>query len=250
MSTALVHIGTHKTGTTAFQHWAFENRDALLRQRRVALYEGLYGHSHFELAMICMRRNRTLRQRWRVPEWVLDDWQQDTRDHVAAQVAQPTTSLLITAEALSLLRYEDEVEALQELLSPRELHVAVCLRDPQSFLDSYRHEMEQQGVAPSRYRDSHDYVEPDTWLVAWDEMLSVWRRVLGEDRVVAFSYEESMARYDSSIPGVLAALSIDGTELPSWTGVKMNVRTPLKSPTVVKVSRKLRGLRAIIDKSN
>jgi hypothetical protein len=59
-----------------------------------------------------------------------------------------------------------------------------------------------------------------------------------------------MARYDSSIPGVLAALSIDGTELPSWTGVKMNVRTPLKSPTVVKVSRKLRGLRAIIDKSN
>ena len=82
-------------------------------------------------------------------------------------------------------------------------------------------------VAPSHYRDSHDYIGADTWLVRWDEMLSVWRGVLGDENVVDFSYEEAMAQYDSTIPGVLSALSIDPTGLPSWEGVTANTSSRL-----------------------
>ena len=57
-------------------------------------------------------------------------------EHISRRVADPAEELLISAEALSLLRYEDEVSALCELLRPRAVRVAVCLRDKQSFLDS------------------------------------------------------------------------------------------------------------------
>lgn len=222
MSTALVHIGTHRTGTTAFQQWTERHRGALLGLRGVKVYEGRYLASHVEFALLCIRRNRTMRQQRRVSEWCLDEWREETIEHISRQVADPTKELLISAEALSLLRYEDEVSALGDLLSPRRLKVAVCLRDKQSFLDSYRREMWMKNVAPSRYRASHDYVEADTWLVQWEEMLSLWRRILGDENVVDFSYEEAMVQYDSTIPAVLGALSIDPIGLPSWEGLTIN----------------------------
>jgi hypothetical protein len=239
MSTALVHIGTHKTGTTAFQLWSARHRDALRERCGVELYEGLYGPSHFEIALLCLRENRTMQQRWRVPDAALDEWKDEVRAHVARQVAQPASRLLISAEGLSLLRYDDEVAALRDLLGPRQIKVAVCFREASSFLESYRHEMTRRGITPSRYRSSHNYVEPDTWLVQWDEMLAVWRRVLGEEAVVSFGYEDVMAEYRSSIPGVLAAFSIDETVLPSWVGVTANTRRKRERSLGAKVVRRM-----------
>ncbi len=222
MSTALVHIGTHRTGTTAFQQWTERHRAALLNLRGVRVYDGRYLASHIEFALLCIRRNRTIAAQRRVPEWCLDEWREETVEHISRRVADPAEELLISAEALSLLRYEDEVSALCELLRPRAVRVAVCLRDKQSFLDSFRREMWVRNIAPSPYRTSHYYVGADTWLVRWEEMLSVWRSVLGDDNVVDFSYEEAMAQLDSTIPAVLSALSIDPVGLPSWEGVTAN----------------------------
>ncbi len=246
MTTALVHIGTHKTGTTAFQQWADTNRAALLEQRDIAVYDGLYGRSHYELTLLCMRPNRTMRQRWRVPESVLDEWRDSVREHIAEQVARPSERLLISAESLSLLRYEDEVAALRDLLGPRTIQAAVCLRDPESFLESYRYEMQKKNIAPSRFRSSHNYVEPDTWLIDWDGMLEVWRTVLGDDRVASFGYEESMAVHGSSIPGVLSALSIDDTALPSWVGVKANRRVDQEPSFGKRITRSLSRLPSVV----
>lgn len=245
MSEALVHIGTHKTGTTAFQEWADRHQDALLARSGIALYDGLYGPSHYELTLLCLRPNRTMRQRWRVPESVLDEWRDSVRDHIAGQVALPADKLLISAESLSFLRYEDEVAILRDLLTPRAIQVAVCLRDPTAFLESYRYEMERRDIPPSRFAASHNYVEPDTWLTDWDGMLSVWRDVLGEDRVTVFSYEEQMARHRSSIPGVLEALSIDDTDLPSWTGVTANTRAQFERSFGSKITRTLARIPAV-----
>ena len=194
-------MGTHKTGTTAFQQWADRHRDALLERSGVGVYESLYGLSHYEITLLCLRPNRTMRQRWRVPESVLDEWRDSVRDHIASQVARPTDRLLISAESLSLLRYEDEVAALKDLLGPRTIRATVCLRDPESFLVSYRSEMARKNISPSRFRTSHEYVEPDTWLIDWDGMLSVWRQVLGAENVTSFSYEQALAEHGSSIPG-------------------------------------------------
>jgi hypothetical protein len=222
VSTALLHIGTHKTGTTAFQQWAFQHRRELAELRDIKLYDGIFGSNHVEFPLLCMRPNRTIRAQRRAPSR-LDEWRQETKAHIRNQVADTAEHLLISAEGLSFLRYEDEVTALVELLQPRQLQVAVCLREQANWLASYRQSMKRAGDPPSPYPSSHRYVEPDTWLIRWDDMLDVWRAVLGHEHVVSFSYEESMARDDSTIPGVLEALAIDPAGLPSWSGLVANV---------------------------
>src|SRR5262245_20004239 len=110
---ALVHIGTHKTGTTSLQRWIDEHRDALARDRSVAVDEGLYGPNHIELALLCLRANRTSPAKQRiVVESRLDEWRSRAAEHLRRQAARDEPALLLSCEDLSLLRHTDEVEAL------------------------------------------------------------------------------------------------------------------------------------------
>jgi hypothetical protein len=222
MAAALVHIGTHKTGTTSFQHWAQDNRGALLDQG-MHLFEGKYALTSIALPLLCTRPNRTTPPQRFVMDYRLDEWRADMEAYVAEQVAHPAEDLLVSAEDLSLLRFPDEVERLVELLAPRTVRVAVCLRDPDEFLRSYRAEMNRLGEPPSDYPSSHTYYGNDTWLTRWDEMLATWRSVIGDDKVVAFSYEDAIAEHGSTIPGVLEAFGIAPDGLPSWESYLTNV---------------------------
>jgi hypothetical protein len=117
---------------------------------------------------------------------------------------------------LSLLRHDDEVDALRQLLAPRTVRVAVCLRNPSDFLRSYRAMLARRREDPSLYAASYRYVEPDSWLVDYDALLGVYRRVLGEDAVVAFPYEQALEEHGSTIPSVLSSLGIESDGLPPW----------------------------------
>ena len=43
MTDALLHIGLHKTGTTAFQNWASHNADTLRDVHGIRYYDGMFG---------------------------------------------------------------------------------------------------------------------------------------------------------------------------------------------------------------
>jgi hypothetical protein len=220
--TALVHIGTHKTGTTSFQAWARDNAAALLERRDVAVYRGYAKANPFEFALLSMRPNRSMWHKRARPEWCLDEWQDDIRRQMREQVDQPAQHLLVSSEALCLLRHDDELERLRDLLAPRTVRVVVCLREPASFLASHRHTIARRGETPSTYRDLYTYVEPDSWLVDYESLLGVYRRVFGDDQVVSFSYEEAMAQHGSTIPGVLEGLGVDPAGLPAWETYRLN----------------------------
>jgi hypothetical protein len=217
-----VHIGTHKTGTTSFQRWANDSREAL-RDRGIHVFEGLYDLTNIALALLCVRPNRTIPPQRFIMDSRLDEWRTDAVDYVSRQVAQPSPDILVSAEDLSLLRFPDEVERLVELLAPRQVEVAVCLRNPEDFLRSYRAEMDRLGEPPSEFSSSHTYYGDDTWLTRWDEMLATWRSVVGEANVRAFSYEDAMAAEGTTIPGVLEALGVSSVGLPEWTSYHANV---------------------------
>ena len=230
MSEVLVHIGLHKTGTTAFQQWATHNAATLLDTHDIRIYRKMFDWHPYELALLTLRPGRTTSGMILQPQWPLAEWRRQVADHCRLQVTKDDSTLLISTEELSLLRHEDEVEALQDLLAPRQLRVAVCLRERNAWLHSYRSEILRHGENVSDIRESHAYFGPDTWLVAWDDMLRVWRNVLGDDNVVAFSYEDTIARHGSSIPGVLAALDIAPDSVPSWQGFVTNVSPDHEGP--------------------
>ncbi len=222
MTDALLHIGLHKTGTTAFQQWASHNADTLRSANGIRYYDGMFGSYHYELGLLAVEPGRTITGMSLQPEWPLTEWQENATRHVRAQAAPDDTTLLISSECLSLLRDEREVRRVQELLAPRQLRVAVCLRSPEFWLESYRQQHVRHHYL-SQFRSSHVYVGPDTWLTDWDQMLRVWRNVLGDENVVTCDYDDSVARYGSSIPAVLTALGIDPDEVPPWQGFVANV---------------------------
>jgi hypothetical protein len=213
---AIVHIGTHKTGTTSFQAWARRYRRELAEKTGLHYYDGRFKRNHFELAVLSVRPDRIPPNR-RLAVASLD--QAQLREYICQQVKRPGRDLLCSAEDLSYARHTDEVERLVELLRPREVSVIVVLRDPADFLRSYAAEFTRQGVEPSRDANSITYVAPDSWLVRYDDLLEVYRNVLGEDRVHVVDYEESLQRDGSIIPAVLRACGAETAGLPAWEGL-------------------------------
>lgn len=219
---AVVHIGTHKTGTTSFQVWAERNRAYLEEHLGLKYYRGLFESNHYELPLLCIDRSRSMSMRAKIPDWCLDAWQARVREHVAGEVEQDARRLLISCEDFSYARTADEVEALRDLLAPRELSVIVTLREPKAFLRSYANELRTQGFALSSIQGSFAYVEQDSWLVDYDRMLSMYQSVLGTDHVYVINYEAAMQGDGSTIPSVMAGCGVRAAELPDWEQFRFN----------------------------
>lgn len=249
MPTALIHIGVPKTGTTSFQRWIHHNRKVLRAQRDITLYEGFVGQvrrapMHPELLLLTQRPERDCVAKLNIPQWSTPEWQRAAGAHLAAQVDSDAETLLFTLEGLFLLRHADEIERLVQLLAPRTIRVAVCLRDPASFLQSYRAQMAKNDIATSADPTSSLYLEDGSWLADWDHLLSVWRSVLGEDDVVAFDYEEAMSAHGSTTRGVLDALGVETVGLPDLDTIRSNRSG---HPGIARLSRRItRRLRRLV----
>jgi hypothetical protein len=227
MTRALLHIGAPRTGSTAFQRWIYANRSALEAQGGITLYDTATRHlrraqMHPELLVLSQRPERDCVAKRNIPLWSTNQWQSDTRDHLSARVNSDVESLMFTHEGLFLLRYADEVERLAELLAPRELSVVVCVREPSSFLRSYRFQMEKKAIAGSSDPNSSMYLEDDTWQVDWEQLLATWRSVLGASNVISVDYEQAMATYGSTTQPLLEAFGINCAGLAPMTSRRAN----------------------------
>lgn len=221
----ILHIGTHKTGSTSLQEWAYEHRESLALEAGLEIYRGRFGTNHVEIPLICLRASRNMPARSRLPDWCLEGWQDYTRRHVRSQIKGPAPSLFVSAEALSYLRHQDELGRLTRLLAPRRVTVVVVLRERTAFLRSYRSQMNAMGFPPSPYPKSFAYVEPDTWLTDYDALLAAYRLAFGEDRVMSVDYEGALERYGTVIPAVMAAAGVPLAQLPPWSDAWLN-RSP------------------------
>jgi hypothetical protein len=210
----MIHIGTHKTGTTSFQTWAEQHATDL------SYFTGMFGPNHYELALACTRLDRNMTPQRRHFDWCVPGWRESVKVHVRAQTSH---DLLVSCEDLSLFRYADEIERLQSLFHPLDLEVVVVLRDPVQFLRSYRGQLERMGFPPSPHRESFAYTEDDSWLIDYESLLAVYRDALGNERVHVVEYESAMERFGSTIPAVMEAAGASLDALPDWSEFKLNV---------------------------
>ena len=219
MERAVVHIGTHKTGTSSFQQWAETCRVELRAATGFRYYRGLFGASHYEFPLLCMRRERNMPMRARYHDWMLPSFMADLRARIVGQLKEPG-DVLISAEGLSYLRHDDEVQALVELLEPRAVEFVVVLRSREDFLRSYREQMVREGFPPSAYEESFAFTDDSTWLADYPALL----RAFANPTVV--DYEEALERYGSIIPALLEACFGVMPGVPSWQGIWQNATKP------------------------
>jgi len=218
MTSLRLHIGTHRTGSTSIQRWLADHRE-WLAARGYAVYEGLHiPANHVELYLAAMRRNRDSFAKQSFRGWSFGaDYRalvsRRVREHLALH---PARQGVFTTEGLSLLRHEDELDALQNVLGEAAARTSILLflRNRQDYLNSYRTQLASQpGRIPATDYWSALYVEDDTWLTDYDQLVAAYARTFGGHNVTVIDFDKEVAVHGSVLPSFLAWLGIPQAEI-------------------------------------
>jgi hypothetical protein len=210
---AIVHVGTHKTGTTAFQQYVERWRDELLRDHGIHVHRGLFLPSHLELPSLVVRPELKTPDRWLL-EHQFQASSDELRAAIRATVESDAPSVLFSAEGLSFIRTADEAAALRELMAPRAMTPVVVFREPADYLRAFRVSHSSWFSEPSADPTSVTYWEADSWLARYDDLLAALK-LLGEPVVI--DYDREMAEKGTVIPALLRTMGLDANAFyPGW----------------------------------
>lgn len=227
----VVHIGQHKTGSTAFQAALVDAREDLERLDVAVFHSSVVKAKNQagELPLLTVRPELVFPMRARNPDASLPEGREVMRQIVAQQVARPKGTLIASAEALSFIRTEEEARALRDLLSGREVEIVVALRDPAGFLESWVNQLERMDLpTTSPFPTSLSYTHPDTWLVDHEGLLAPFRAVFGSEHVHVLDYDAIVARDSTIIPALWETCGLPVAALKERERQRKNVRRPAK----------------------
>jgi hypothetical protein len=223
-----LHIGTHKTGTTSFQKWLRENEDDLRSRFGLGVYLGGFPNNR-ELGLACANTDRLLPVR-RIPQWSDHLWRDHVNELARVQMQRDEPSIIVSAESLSFLRADEEVRRVQHMFADREVTILLTLREPADFLASWGRHLTRSKYELSDDPKSFAYVAADSWLARYDDLIDVFGRVFGRDRVLTVDYEEATSEHGSVIPGLMRHLVGDVRDLPDWSGYRFNTSAQFATP--------------------
>lgn len=226
-----VHIGVHRTGTTSLQH-ALGSARPVLADTGVTYPVGhVLPDNHLALGFACVRPERLAEAvpffdhliRTHAPD------QPPVGDPAWPGLAQELVDegpTVLSTETLAWIRHDDEAEALFDVLgdTPR---IVVTHRDPADFLASY-HEMSRFTLLhPPDGPDSIFYTGADSWMADAEARIEFWCRHVGDERVEALDYDETMAVASSMTPVVAAAIGLDPSLVSDHAETRLNQRSDL-----------------------
>ena len=234
MTYVILHIGTLKTGTTSFQKWFSDNEQAVTAATGVRWFRGAFPDAR-EIAAACVDDDRPtpamalgfFPQRG-TAEW--DSWRDAVRENVKRQLNESDTPIMVSCEALCLLRTPSELQRLGELFPAESTEVVVTLRDPQGFLASWKQHLEHDFFRRSRDPRSFAYVESDSWLVDYAALTHAYESTFTH-KLTVIDYDDVQARDGSVIPSLIASFTdVSPDELPDWRTYRLNrsARPPRK----------------------
>lgn len=234
----IIHAGQHKTGSTSIQHYLETHHAALAamgvfacppwrndlsaiapedRSRNAAaiahavlrpdlLTPGRLRHIYPVLPP--QRREAGLR---RVNAWI-------------RTVAQET--VVISAEAFSFARVDEEYGQLEMLCEGLDWSAVMVLRDAASWRESWRMQVTRRGLVerPDAVMGQGIFdFRTDSWLTDHDAIKRFWR-----GRCAFLSYESVMAESQSVLPAFLGSIGLDPARCPPWEGFRRNVSAERK----------------------
>ncbi len=184
--TRLLHIGPHKTGTTALQQALYLARDAMLEQQ--VGYPATSPNPASAVASVIGRRSRS---RGGVPS--KERWDGLVRDVRRARAPRVVISSEVFADA-----GPEAIATIVRDLEPHRLHIAVTLRPLARILPSQWQQYVQHGVRAS-YDDWLDAMlnrpsgrlTPTFWQRhRHDRLVERWAAALGPERVTVIALDD------------------------------------------------------------
>jgi hypothetical protein len=216
---AVIHLGTHKTGTTAFQQ-CVQAVAPRLRERGVYLLESDSGPGHDQdIAKLVVRPELIMLSRTYDIDAALPSKKAVIRDRILQQSRSDWPTVLVSVEDLSYIRTPAEAEELAGLFADREVTVVVAFREPAAFLESMRSQLRRMNQPDrSPFPDSLGYTEPDSWLVDYEGLMALLTATFGADHVVRLDYDACVSKHGSMVPSLWQATGLPKDLLPAeWT---------------------------------
>ena len=209
MSNILLHVGFQKTGTTSIQYWLRDHERVLAEHEMRFPRAWLHLNTHVELSLTLTRLSRMTQGRMRGDEWRDPNWRASVHKQVRDDLAaHPNELTILSNEDLSLLRYDDEIVRVRELLG--DAVIVAYLREPSEFVASLAAHYSKPTMAGlSDDPDAFNHVTPDSWLCRYEERIALWRRHFS--RVRTLDYDAATARDGSVIPSFLRLLHVPVT---------------------------------------
>ena len=212
MKTLYLHIGTHKTGSTSLQDYLINHAKALEGQG-LAFYNGMIEPgNHLELHVASMRTQRMSFSKEKYNISNTPDYIRLVSENVRRfQNTHNDKDIIFTSEAINLLRHDDEIEQLKDILhsSTYEVKIVCVFRNPIFFMKSYRAQIKKaQNRHFSDDPKSHLYVEDDSWIFDYEAVREIWTRHFGAKNFIELNYDKIMDASNNVLPSVLGALGL------------------------------------------
>ncbi len=203
MAKLYLHIGAHKTGTTALQG-AFDAGRATLARHGVTYPRACwYHHAQHRLAFALKKMADSVRGD--VPDFDTElAALESTLDGVAVAVVSSEEFFALTP---------DRIARLRDGLAAHDVHVIATVRRPDTmFLSIYNQKAKQPGNGFGRmvsaFLDKPETLDGD---ISAGRCLGGWLDVFGTDRVTVLRYEDGPA-----VPQMLGCLGLPGDlDLPA-----------------------------------
>jgi hypothetical protein len=224
-----IHIGTQKTGTTSIQNYMYDNRDFHTYNFGVSFYNGIHSpKNHAELHASAMRKDRSSPFKLSSKIDFGEAYKNKVKNNVRSFLDETNANKIVfSAEGLSYLRHSDEILYLKHLFEDSEVYIIVYFREKSSFLHSYGEQFKKTKYTLSKDVSSFAYVEDDTWLIKYEELISIYGSHFGRDRLIIFNYEDCLEKDKSVVPSFLRTIGVPfkmAEVVSYWDNISMEDR--------------------------
>ena len=188
MTTAYIHIGTHKTGSTSIQYFLFKNRQKLSEQGFLYPLSGipkknLFGQHHLAAAFLKHLQLNTYNPNAGGWEEVISE---------ASYVSDK--NIIISSENFCLPRFDlEQIYKIKDYLSQYKVKIVVYLRRQDNYLISqYR-----QFIGANKYSNSfQQFISEQKWLIDYFQILKPWQEVFGTENIIVRVFEPEQFNND------------------------------------------------------
>lgn len=240
----IIHIGQHKTATSSIQKYLQANKQALKNQNVYFTDHVLKSNSpnHSILNVYSLAEERLSTSKHYAIKFKGSEYLKFLENNLPQEIAKiyelaskaDCNRIIWSNEGLYLLNSIDEYKKLIDLFKPHSSKIVVvcCFRDKQSYLKSYKLQLDKQNFKTSQKKDSYKYVNEDTWLLDYQRKKILLSKVF--DDQLYFEY--------NPVDNVKEFLDLLGIEARNTKSVRTNQtnRIRKKFPVLYKVYKDLK----------
>lgn len=186
--TVFIHIGTHKTGTTALQSWCLENRESLERKYKI-YYPSVFAYTDGHHSFV-RQISSEIKQEIPLRNGKTDEKHYSCNDRQLRKMLRLSSrndcDVILSSEMFTYITKEEEIRRLLDILKGYEIKIVVYFRPIFEWMHSAYHSrnrtFRKNILAPEEFYSQETGGQQNR--INSIELVKRWQKVFGENKVI------------------------------------------------------------------